>query len=130
MLGLSRCLIAPKQRHCGGKSLSAFSEAGVEALRLVERRASEAARDGLRHVPNASAAAMAAMLMMPRLVTVGTRMWTGFVVPIRIGPTASALLSSVSSVIEMFDASKLGKMSKLASSGKPFLKHSARVARR
>src|SRR5690606_26083984 len=63
----------------------------------------------------ASLAAIAAMLTMPRLVVDGARICAGERGPIRIGPTASPLVISLSSVIDRFADSRLGKISRLAS---------------
>src|SRR5690606_9307222 len=87
-------------------------------LRIGARRVLERKDDSVpdhHSAPTASLAAMAAMLTMPRLVTDGARMWAGARVPIRIGPTASALFISLSSVIERFAASRSGKIKRLAS---------------
>src|SRR5690606_28582728 len=64
--------------------------------------------------PNATAslAAMAVMLTIPRLVVEGARMWAGARVPIRMGPTASALFISLSRVMERLALSRLGNNSR------------------
>src|SRR5687767_3815409 len=57
-----------------------------------------------------SLAVIAVMLTMPRLVVEGARMWAGARAPMSMGPTASALLVSLSSVIDKLALSRLGKI--------------------
>src|SRR5690606_11131973 len=63
----------------------------------------------------ASLAAIAATLTIPRLVVEGARMCAGARVPISIGPTASPLLTSLSSVLYRLALSRFGKSSRFAS---------------
>src|SRR5690606_29866498 len=63
----------------------------------------------------ASLAVIAVILTTPRLVVEGARICAGACVPMRMGPTASALSISLSSVIDRLALSRFGKSSRLAS---------------
>ena len=52
---------------------------------------------------------------MPRAVTDGVTTWAGLASPIRIGPTATELVTALTRLKAMLAASRLGKINRLAS---------------
>src|SRR3984893_14882821 len=70
---------------------------------------------GYQLFPWGSAAETAVMLMMPRAVTEGVRIWAGLAAPIRIGPTGRVSAMTIVIVYAILGASRLGIMRTFAS---------------